>query len=107
VHWWVRFPFFLQTEPREKSDLVTRVFADDCLDSDDRHASEAEAWQAVREYLTAERHQCLADLDFLSKPYTSPSGTTSICPEAQMDEWRQDVRKNLRIAERGLELCAC
>ncbi len=91
----------------EKSDLVVEMCVESNFDNDDLYSSEAEAWRVARQYLTEQRDQALKDLDSLSKPYTYPSGHTYICPKKKIDAWKEETRKRLSIAEKGLECCPC
>jgi hypothetical protein len=105
--WVARHPFFLNEVPQEKSDLVTEIAGEfEGFHPDDFRNTEEEAINLERNYLLEERDQALTDLDLLSKPYTSPKGTTYICPNELIQVWRSEARKKLAIAEKGLQLLA-
>jgi len=98
---------FLREKPEELADLVVEIKGIRVnFEPHDLYPTKPEAVQQARGYLTKQRDQALKDLDFFSKPYTSPNGITYICPETKVEQWRAECRKTLEIAERGLELCA-
>lgn len=102
---WVVRSLFLRNEPKDKNDLVVEVRMVADFKIDDLCPTEEEAWKLARQHLLERRNQALRDLDFLSTPYTSPNGVTYICPEEKIEEWREEARISLGIAEKGLELC--
>lgn len=101
--WFVRHPYYLLTEPKEKQDLVMQVelMGDDpdCLLED-----ELDAWDDVKEKLVEMRVQAADDRKFWSEPYTSPQGVTHICTPEFTLERQAEAERKLRIAEAGLKL---
>ena len=105
--WHVHHPMFLREKPEELEDLVVEIKGIEAnFEPHDLYPTKEKAVQQATVYLTEQKDQALKDLDFLSKPYTSPSGITYICPESKLEEWRAECRKSLEIAERGLRICA-
>lgn len=106
VGWYVRHPWFLREKPEKLTDLIIEIHGIEAnFEPPNFYTTKEEAVQQVKGYLMEQRDQALRNLDFLSKPYTSPNGITHICPEHLMERWLAECRSSLVIAERGLELC--
>jgi len=105
--WRVHHPMFLRSKPEELADMVVEIKGIEAnFEPHDLYATKVEAIQRAKHYLTEQRDLALSNLDFLSKPYTSPNGITYICPEHLMEKWREECRASLEIAEAGLKLLA-
>jgi hypothetical protein len=101
----VRQPFFLDTVPSEANELVREIRYIRAMHiPDDVYPTREEAVARCRELLEQQRDQALADVEFLSKPYTSPNGITYICDPADERRWMAEVQTSLAIAEGGLDV---
>jgi hypothetical protein len=97
---------FLRDKPEELADFVHEIKnITGTFEPPDLYPTKEEAVKQAKQYFTEQRDQAMKDLDFLSKPYTTPNGTTYICPEHLLEKWHGECRASLAIAERGLELC--
>lgn len=101
----VHQPFFLKTVPTEASELVREVGSIRATFMlDDVFPTREEAVAKCRRLLERPREQALADVEFLSKPYTSPNGITYICRPEDERRWMTEAQTSLAIAEAGLKL---
>ena len=103
--WRVCHPYTLQREPDDRNDLVTQITLQANFEIDDLYPSEADAWKVERGYLERQAEQASKDLDFLSRPFISPSGEIYTSPPKTIEAWRRGAEASLRIAKAGLALC--
>ncbi len=103
--WIVHHPYMLRQDPVDPNDLVMPITLKANVEIEDLYPNEADAWKVVRRYLERQAEQASKDLDFLSRPYTSPRGITYICPPEKIEAWKRDAEASLRIAKAGLALC--
>jgi hypothetical protein len=105
--WSFRHPEHWKSVPKKFGDLVHEVRnVQSTFMLAFVHPTKQAAVAELRKHLIQHRDQAKADVEFLSKPYTSPNGITHICPAELENKWRAEVRKKLAIAEAGLKLLA-
>lgn len=105
--WAVRHPWFIRELPEALTDMIVEMRGYEAnFEPHDFFTSKKEAIQKLKSYLAEHRDQAIRNLDFLSKPYISPNGILHVDRPDLLEQWRAECRARLKIAEKGLELCA-
>lgn len=102
--WYARIS--LRDEPRVAGDLVVPMAVKANFEMDHLYANEEDAWQAVEQHLTRQREAARRNLDLLARPSKPALKNKRICPPERVAQWRAEAREELRIAEKGLAICA-